>query len=432
MNICSCHKDLDKFLCDIPSEWREPIVKALCFTLNSFPTLTCDMVRKCETITSLSGFTLNGSVLSITYKDERGKSNVRTVNLETAINNVIDEIDVSCLENDDNLLDVIQALIDTHCDCCEVTTTTTTTSTTTTSSTTTTTTSAFRYFLADVYTCIGGSCVQVDTGIAVQVPSGSTPSIGLYYQGLAPNEDLIYLLLAEIVDYPGGLPDEIDTNSGSTECVTFCPTTTTTTSTTTTTTCCPIIDADIELSTTTTSSSTTTSTTLVGDPTTTTTTTTETSTTTTTTEAPTTTTTTTEAPTTTTTTTESTTTTTSSTTTTTTVPPPANTVFVDNTSLDTTLTSLTVDSVEVDAGLTYPTPGNSDSWPVTMDALVDVFISWSSAIGGQNITIIDTYGNLALCTDVLAGDPTPNDTALSVPGDGPLPLTILIQDGTCA
>ena len=262
INICNCHKDIDKFLCDIPKELREPIVKALCFTLNSFPSVTCKMVKKCETLTSLSGWKLEGNVLSISYKNEKGKLSVRSIDIGDIIDDIGNDPDPLCLMSEEEWLQLslyqkIQAIIDGHCNCCTTTTSTTTTSstTTTTSSTTTTTTSPYRYFLADVFTCINGSCIQLETGVNVEIPSNFTPVSNTYYQGTnLGSEDLLFSLFVEVPNPIAGPIENIDINSGSTNCSSFCPTTST--STTTTTTCCPIFDSDIQISTSTTSTTT--------------------------------------------------------------------------------------------------------------------------------------------------------------------------------
>lgn len=262
MDICNCHIDFDAFLCDIPREWREGIVKALCYTLNVQP-LDCQGVRNCQTLTSLSPFTLNGSELSITYINEKGTIKTSTLDLSPAIEASLDDIDPSCLMSQgawDALshAERIQAIIDGHCNCCPTTTTT---------STTTTTTTCYDYYLASRYICIGetGICGQVASGVLVAVPCGFTNIPGTYYpDSEAPDE--LYLITSSALSGPN--PVILDILSGQLSCNATCPTTTTTTttttstttstSTTTTTTCCEITDANIELSTTSTTTTTTT------------------------------------------------------------------------------------------------------------------------------------------------------------------------------
>lgn len=224
MNICNCHIDIDKALCDIPAEWRKPIVNALCFTLSSFPELTCKMVKNCETLTSLSPFTLNGNILSITYKDEKGINNVRTVDIEAAINGIMDDIDTSCLPSDDDLFDVIQGIIETQCDCC---------TTTTTSTTTTTTSQEYDYYYANVYSCLDGDCQLVAEEVLIYVPTGTIYSPSYFYQGVDyPN------LYYQIVSPAPWNIDAVTINTAvfSSDCGSFCPDTTTTTTTSSTTT----------------------------------------------------------------------------------------------------------------------------------------------------------------------------------------------------
>lgn len=262
MKICNCHTDVFEYLAGVPSDWRDAITKALCFTLNE-PLFACEDIKKCETRTSLSPFSADGTKVSFVYTDEKKVARTRTLDLSDAVEDVFDSIDPKCLMSQEDWEELsptekLQAILAAFCQCC-TTTTTTTTSTTTTStstSTTTTTTSALDYFLADAYECVNGSCVQIGTGVPVEVPHGFTPASGFYYPG---DDDVLYHLFVK-VPFPGGTPESIDTDNGSASCNSFCPTTTTSTSTTTTTTCCPITDAEIEEVTTTTTSTTTTTT----------------------------------------------------------------------------------------------------------------------------------------------------------------------------
>ena len=143
----NCEQVVSEYLCDLPSEWRKQITKVICQTLTSQTTIDCEDIKNCETVTSLSGFSVQGTEVCITYKDEKGISFVRCFNWNDVQNSTLDDVDPRCITSqeiwdDMSYAERIQAIIDFACDCAITTTTTTTTSstTTTTSSTTTTTT----------------------------------------------------------------------------------------------------------------------------------------------------------------------------------------------------------------------------------------------------------------------------------------------------
>lgn len=252
MNICNCPQDLDTSLCDVPHEWREGIVKALCLTLQSDP-ITCKGVRNCQTLTSFSAFTIQGTEVSISYINERGTVEKSTFDLEAPINSAGEDLDNNCLSSFDTPLSgIIQIIIDAYCECCPTTTTT---------STTTTTTVCYEYYLANEFGCIGlsGNCAQVDTDILVAVPCGFVNIPGTYYPSVEDNTQTFQITSSALPDDDAVL---LNTGAGSLTCNLNCLTTTTTTtstSTTTSTTCCPITETDIVEITTTSTTTTTTS-----------------------------------------------------------------------------------------------------------------------------------------------------------------------------
>jgi hypothetical protein len=257
--ICNCQTDIDKILCDVPAKWRKALIQALCFTLHSKPQFTCDMVENCETLTYLAPLTIDGTTISTSYRNERGQTIVRSIDIEAALNEAGSLVDPSCIMSEEDWAELthaerIQAIIDAMCDCCPATTTT---------STTTTTTQAFDYYFADVYECNGlsGTCILLDEDLVVRVPVGFINTPGMYYPGAeVSNDDLYFQITGPAVFDPSF---EIIETTGSLTCGLGCATTTTTTTSTTTTTtnCCSITEADIEEITTTTTTSTTTTTT---------------------------------------------------------------------------------------------------------------------------------------------------------------------------
>lgn len=99
MNITcdNCVQVLDKYLCDIPSVWRKSIVRAICLFLPENETPTCEQVKTCETITSLSAFTTNGTIISVTFKDEKHKSHVLTIDIGNALTQSLSGLNPMCL-----------------------------------------------------------------------------------------------------------------------------------------------------------------------------------------------------------------------------------------------------------------------------------------------------------------------------------------------
>ena len=243
MNICHCNIDLDKMLCDIPFEWRKGIVKALCYTLEN-SNVSCEDIQKCQTLTKLYPFTLNGSVLTAKFKDENGNVVSRTLNILDIVDNSLDTVNPGCIMGIDewNALhhfEKIQAIIDAVCTCCPNTTTTT--------STTSTTTSPYSYYYAEEWACIDSNCKLVADSRIIKVPVGFIYSPTYFYAGVTVSDNFYKIL--GLASYSSDAY-EIDINNYSTDCTTFCPTTTT--STTTTTTIAPTTTTTTTTSTTTT------------------------------------------------------------------------------------------------------------------------------------------------------------------------------------
>lgn len=118
----NCRKELEVILCDLPSIWRGPIIDALCKE-RCEQELDCSDLKKCETITSLSSFSISGTTISITYKNEQSVEVTRSFNFSELINNSLDGIDPKCLTTSLNwsslsFIERIQLLVDAHCSCC--------------------------------------------------------------------------------------------------------------------------------------------------------------------------------------------------------------------------------------------------------------------------------------------------------------------------
>lgn len=127
----NCEDVMQGYLCDLPSEWRSQIAHVICKYLNPPTSLKCPDVKKCETLTYLSAFTINGSQVCIDYTDENGSTVHRCFDMAQ----VGLDLDPKCMMSQqawDALTweQQIQAIIDYACTC-QYHPTTSTTSTTT-------------------------------------------------------------------------------------------------------------------------------------------------------------------------------------------------------------------------------------------------------------------------------------------------------------
>lgn len=262
MRLCNCNIDLEAMLCDIPEQWRDAIADALCFTFSISGQFTCIDLKKCQHKTVFQSFTLIGNVLTINYKDENGSITSSSIDISSALDDIADAVDPSCLMSQDdwNALssaEQIQAIIDGYCACCGTTTTTTSSTTTTTtaccqptastvldittttSTTTTTTTDPFDYYLANVISC--DDCGTVDA-VNVKVKFFHLTGVPLgHYFISQPFDGNTYLVHTPTTP---GVAVDLSTSLHNTTCAGVCSgqtttTTTTSTSTTTTTTAAP-------------------------------------------------------------------------------------------------------------------------------------------------------------------------------------------------
>lgn len=127
-------QQIEEMLDALPSKWRDQLATILCQIKEDKESVDCNKVKECETLTSLSNFTVSGTTVSIKYTNENGVQVTRSFDIGTALNSTLDDLDPNCLATpeDWNTLSYterIQLLIDSHCDCCDTTTTTTTTTT---------------------------------------------------------------------------------------------------------------------------------------------------------------------------------------------------------------------------------------------------------------------------------------------------------------
>ncbi len=114
----NCEDVIKGYLCDLPSEWRTQIAHVICKFLNPSTPLNCADVKKCETLTYLSAFTVNGSQVCIDYTDEHGV----TVHRCFDMSQVGLDLDPKCIMSQEawdalTWEQQIQAIIDYACSC---------------------------------------------------------------------------------------------------------------------------------------------------------------------------------------------------------------------------------------------------------------------------------------------------------------------------
>ena len=72
----NCREKISAILCSLPCEQKAAVTFAICTALKNF-TVDCDDIKECETLTSLSEFTVTDDQVCITYIDEKGEESVR-------------------------------------------------------------------------------------------------------------------------------------------------------------------------------------------------------------------------------------------------------------------------------------------------------------------------------------------------------------------
>lgn len=122
-------QQIEEYLSDIPSKWKNQLVQLLCEIKEEKVELDCNIVKDCETLTTLSNFTISGETVCITYTGEDSVPVNRCFSLSEIIKQSLD-LDPNCLTDETTwsnltLSQQIQLLIDSHCDCCSTSTTTT-------------------------------------------------------------------------------------------------------------------------------------------------------------------------------------------------------------------------------------------------------------------------------------------------------------------
>lgn len=121
MKICNGKIDLDKYLCEIPFDWREDIINAIiAIEAGNNNSSNCENIQNCQTVTSLSPFTLVGTILTIKYTDENGTVKTSTIDISPIIEDSLDNIDPKCIATEEEWAEMtnkerLQAIFNRSC-----------------------------------------------------------------------------------------------------------------------------------------------------------------------------------------------------------------------------------------------------------------------------------------------------------------------------
>lgn len=142
MTYNNCVKQVISELNALPLVWAEKLACNICNLVETEdecnPTVPdCTDIRDCQTVTSLTTFTVVDDKICVSFVDERGVV-VKRCFTASQFTDEINETDGLCIDSDWNIFsskEKWQSIIDKVCNCCNPTTTTTTTSSTTTTTT---------------------------------------------------------------------------------------------------------------------------------------------------------------------------------------------------------------------------------------------------------------------------------------------------------
>lgn len=116
-------EQIELYLKDLPSKWRDQLVTLLCQIKAEKSQPSCEEVKDCETVTTLSDFTIDGTTVSITYTNEDSVEVTRSFDFNQLINNELEDLDPGCLASPTEWSNMtypekIQTIINAHCNCC--------------------------------------------------------------------------------------------------------------------------------------------------------------------------------------------------------------------------------------------------------------------------------------------------------------------------
>lgn len=134
INCKNCQEDIMSELSSVPKSWRKQLADTLCkYIICDKQSLDCEQVKDCETLTSLSNFSIqeDGTTICVTYIDEHLVSIERCFNFVDLLDI---NVDPKCLATPEDWLAMSylqkwQAIIDKTCATCSDAPTTTTTTT---------------------------------------------------------------------------------------------------------------------------------------------------------------------------------------------------------------------------------------------------------------------------------------------------------------
>jgi len=102
----NCQEKLEKYLCDIPAQWRKQIVYVICEGISKAEQIDCRNLKKCQTITFLSAFTKDNCSIFVSYRNEANITKNVFFNYCELIDRLMDEVDPKCLASEENWLEM--------------------------------------------------------------------------------------------------------------------------------------------------------------------------------------------------------------------------------------------------------------------------------------------------------------------------------------
>lgn len=117
-------EQIETYLSSLPEKWKNDLVQILCLIKEQKQEPDCATVKNCETVTTLSDFTVDGTVVSIQYKNENGVTVTRSFDAENIINEALNDIDPGCIATPSEwesltFVQRMQLLVDKQCECCQ-------------------------------------------------------------------------------------------------------------------------------------------------------------------------------------------------------------------------------------------------------------------------------------------------------------------------
>ena len=120
MSCVNIPKEYSDLLDSIPSKWREQLLAFFVKIKDETSLATCESLKACETLTSLSEFTIEGTNVCVTFTDESGVEITRCFDASQVLNNSLYNVDPKCIATQESWRNMtfaqkMQAIVDKIC-----------------------------------------------------------------------------------------------------------------------------------------------------------------------------------------------------------------------------------------------------------------------------------------------------------------------------